>query len=440
MRIKIKNPDIMTLDAESRILSGVDIFIDAGMIVALGEPPEDFVPDETIEATNHLAVPGFFNAHCHSPMTFERGWAEDLPLDRWFNERIWVAESALTDEDVYWGAALAACEMIRSGCVGFNDHYFYMGEVARVAAQSGMKASLTWCQFGIGDDKEIGANLEGAVKFARELQNSSEGRVKTVLGPHSPYVCPPEFLTEIGRIASESGLAVHIHASESPEQVANSLKSLGKTPIEHLASCGLFETRAIVAHALYLSENDISILAQKNVSVAHCPITYMKLAMGGTDLRPLLDAGINVALGTDGPGSNNDMDMKEVVRMVTLLQKFYNNDAEALAGDLPLRMATANGARAMGFSDSGSIEVGKSADIAFFNMDSPHWYPKHNLTANLVHCAKNGDIRHLLISGQPVMKNGKILTLDEERITHEADWRARAMVQKNMQIVREYKA
>ncbi|OGK08723.1 MAG: hypothetical protein A2W80_04075 [Candidatus Riflebacteria bacterium GWC2_50_8] len=166
----------------------------------------------------------------------------------------------------------------------------------------------------------------------------------------------------------------------------------------------------------------------------------MKLAMGGTDLRPLLAAGVNVALGTDGPGSNNDMDMKEVVRMATLLQKFHNSDAEALAGDLPLRMATANGARAMGFSDSGSIEVGKSADIALFNMDSPHWYPKHNLIANLVHCAKNGDIRHLLIAGQPVMKDGKILTLDEERITYEADWRARAMVQKNMQIVREYKA
>ncbi|EKD81099.1 MAG: hypothetical protein ACD_39C01981G0006, partial [uncultured bacterium] len=146
MRLQIKNPDIMTLDAESRILNGVDIFIDAGKIVALGEPPEGFVPDEVIDATNHLALPGFFNAHCHSPMTFERGWAEDLPLDRWFNERIWVAESALTADDVYWGAALAACEMIRSGCVGFNDHYFYMDEVAKVAAQSGMKASLTWCQ------------------------------------------------------------------------------------------------------------------------------------------------------------------------------------------------------------------------------------------------------------------------------------------------------
>ncbi len=440
MRLQIRKPDIMTLDAESRILSATDIFIDAGKIVALGAPPAGFVPDETVDATNHLALPGFFNAHCHSPMTFERGWAEDLPLDRWFNERIWVAESALTAEDVYWGAALAACEMIRSGCAGFNDHYFYMDKVAEVVAQSGMKASLTWCQFGIGDDKEIGTSLAGALKFAGEFNNNSEGRIKTVLGPHSPYVCPPEFLAEIGQIARETGLAVHIHASESPEQVTNSLQALGKTPIEHLASCGLFDNPAIVAHALYLSENDISILAHKNVSVVHCPITYMKLAMGAGDLRPLLAAGVNVALGTDGPGSNSDMDMKEVVRLAPLLQKFLSNDAETLAGDLPLRMATANGARAMGFSDSGSIEVGKSADIALFNMDSPHWYPKHNLAANLIHCAKSGDIRHLFIAGRPVLKNGVILTLDEEKIIYEADRRARAMVQKNMKIVREYKA
>jgi 5-methylthioadenosine/S-adenosylhomocysteine deaminase len=166
----------------------------------------------------------------------------------------------------------------------------------------------------------------------------------------------------------------------------------------------------------------------------------MKLAMGAGDLRPLLKAGINVALGTDGPGSNSDMDMKEVVRLTPLLQKFRNNSAEDLAGDLPLRLAGANGARALGFSDSGSIEPGKAADIALYNMDAPHWFPRHNLVANLIHCGKSGDVNHVIINGRPVMKFGEILTLDEEKITWEADFRAQAMVGRNMKIVREYKA
>ena len=314
-----------------------------------------------------------------------------------------------------------------------------MDEVAKLVEMSGMKAALTWCQFGIGDDKEVGANLDGALEFIQNWQGEADGRIKTVLGPHSPYVCPPEFLREIGRLAREHDLPVHIHAAESAEQVNNSLNTLSKTPIEHLDACGLFKTSAVVAHGLYLSENDISILSRNDVTIAHCPITYMKLAMGCGDLRPLLKAGVNVALGTDGPGSNSDMDMKAVVRVTPLLQKFHTQDAEALPGDLPLRMATVNGARAMGFMDSGSIEVGKSADIVLYNMDGPHWFPRHNLVANLVHGGKSSDIDHVFINGRAVMKFGEILTLDEEKITWEADFRARAMVGKNMQIVREYK-
>lgn len=439
MKTIIKDVDVVTLDLPGTLLEKTNIVIDSGKIAEIGEIPMDFKADEVVDGKNHLAVPGFFNAHCHSPMTFERGWAEDLPLDRWFNERIWVAESALTSEDVYWGAALALCEMLRSGCVGFNDHYFFMDKVAELVDQSGMKAALAWCQFGIGVEKEIGANLHGALDFIKSWNGLADGRIKAVLGPHSPYICPPEFLQEIGRLSKELSLPVHIHASESKEQVDNSMKAYGKTPIEHLDACGLFENPSVVAHALYLSENDISILAGKKVSVAHCPITYMKLAMGVGDLRPLLKAGVNVALGTDGPGSNNDMDMKETIRIATLLQKFSRNDAEVLPGDIPLRMAAGNGAKAMGFPDSGTIEVGRSADIVLFKTDRPHWFPRHNLVANLVHCGKNADIDYVFVNGKTVMKKGELVTLDEEKIKWEADRHARAMVGKNMTIVREYK-
>ncbi len=439
MTLLIKNVDVLTLDAAGTVRRGVNLGVAERQIAFLGDVPPDFQPDEVIDGYNHLAVPGFFNAHCHAPMTFERGWAEDLPLDRWFNERIWVAESALTADDVYWGAALAACEMIRSGCVAFNDHYFYMDRVAEVVAQSGLKAALTWCQFGIGADKEVGATLRDTLAFVDRWQGGADGRIRTVLGPHSPYVCPPAFLREISALAREHQLPLHIHLSESPEQVANSLQQHGRTPAAHLEACGVFDGPAVAAHALYLTDADVQILARRGVTVAHCPITYMKLAMGVNDLRPLLAAGVNVALGTDGPGSNSDMDMKAVIRCAPLLQKFHTRDAETLAGDLPLRMATANGARAMGFPESGWLAPGRAADLVLFDMDRPHWYPRHDLVANLVHAGRGSDVTHVVVDGRLIYRAGELLTLDEDQIMAEADQRARRMVGRTLSIVREYK-
>lgn len=439
MRLLIKNVDVITLDAAGTVRRGVDIGLQDKRIAFVGEAPPEFQVDDVIDGYNHVAVPGFFNAHCHAPMTFERGWAEDLPLDRWFNERVWVAESALTPDDVYWGAALAACEMIRSGGVAFNDHYFYMDRVAEVVAQSGMKATLTWCQFGIGADKEIGADLAGTLRFVDRWQGQADGRLRAVLGPHSPYVCPPEFLREVSALARERGLPLHIHLAESQEQVDNSLAAHGLTPAAHLEACGVFDGPCVAAHALCLTNEDVQILARRGVSVAHCPITYLKLAMGVNDLGRLTAAGVNVALGTDGPGSNNDMDMKAVIRFTALLQKHQRRDAEALPGDQPLRMATANGARAMGFPESGALEPGRAADLILLDFDRPHLYPRHDLVANLVHAARGSDVTHVIVDGRLIYRNGELLTLDEDRIMAEAERHARRMVNQNMRMVREYR-
>ncbi len=439
MKTLIKNVDALTLDDAGTILFGTNLVIDGAHILAVGDIPADFVPDQVIDGYNHVAIPGFFNAHCHAAMTFERGWAEDLPLDRWFNERIWVAESALTADDVYWGAALAACEMLRSGCVGFNDHYFYMDRVAEVVEQAGMKATLTWCQFGVGADKEVGSDLNGTLAFIDRWQGQAGGRLRTVLGPHSPYLCPPGFLREVSALARDHQLPLHIHLAESPEQMENSLRAHGLTPTAHLAACGVFDVPCVAAHALYLTEADVALLARHGVTVAHCPITYMKLAMGISDLQPLLDAGVNVALGTDGPGSNSDMDMKAAIRFAPLLQKYHTRNAEALAGDLPLRLATANGARAMGFPDSGVLAAGRAADVVLFDFDQPHLYPRHNLVANLVHSARGSDVSHVFVDGRLLYDEGEYLTLDVDRIMAEAERHARRMVGQEMKIVREYK-
>jgi 5-methylthioadenosine/S-adenosylhomocysteine deaminase len=254
----IENTTAITLDDRDRILDNADIAIKDGAIVAVGETPDEFVPDEVIDGQERAALPGFFNAHTHAAMTLERGWAEDLPFDRWLNEKIWIAESAMEEEDVYWGAALACCEMIHAGVVGFADHYFWMDQVARAVAEAGMKANLAWCQFGIGAEHEVGGvTLDGTIQFVRDWHGTAEGRIRCALGPHSPYMCPPAFLRQVVDAARELGVGIHLHVAESQEQVANSLASHGKTPVAHLASLGVFDVPTIAAHCIAVNDEDV---------------------------------------------------------------------------------------------------------------------------------------------------------------------------------------
>ncbi len=434
----IKNVDVITLDEAGTVLRNAHVAIDGKTILAVGDVPIDFTPDETIDGYNHVAVPGFFNAHCHAPMTYERGWAEDLPFPRWLNEKIWVAESALTPDDVYWGAALAACEMIRGGVAAFNDHYFYMDRVAEVVEQSGLKAGLAWCVLGIGDDKEIGANLDGTLAFVDRWRDRADGRLRLMLGPHSPYICPPDFLARIAALAKERGLTIHLHVAESQEQVDSSLRAHGKSPVAHLAALGIFDSPCIAAHCLVVSDDDLDVLARHNVHVAHTPITYMKLAMGVNDLSRFFAHGVNVAIGSDGPGSNADLDMLAALRQTAILQKHEQRNPEALPGDTALRLASQNGARAMGFPDSGVIAPGRAADITLIDMDKPHLLPRHDLVANVVHSAKAADVTHLFVDGRLLYQHGELLTLDEEKIKAEAERGAFRMVGNDMRSVREY--
>lgn len=438
-KLLIKNVDILTLDAQDRVLKNSTLAIEGKTIVGVGDIPSDFVATETIDAANHLALPGFFNAHTHAAMSLQRGWAEDLPIDRWFNERIWVAESALTEEDVYWGAALAACEMIRGGTVAFADHYFWMHQVQRVVAESGMKALLGWCVFGSEFAQEIGpTTLELTEDFVAEFQNSANGRVKTALAPHSPYISGEHFLERAAGIARRLGVGTHIHVSETREQYENSLKQHGKTPVAYLADLGIFDNPSIAAHAIYLDEADIEILAQRRATVVQCPKTHLKLAMGTTRVPDLMRAGVNVALGTDGAASNNDHDMLEVTRLATLIQKHERRDATLLPSVQVLKLATQNGARAMGFNNSGVLQVGADADLILINMNQPHLVPRHDLAANVVHSARAGDVAYVIVDGQVLLRRGELTTLDEDRIMREAEARGLRMVSGELHNIQSY--
>lgn len=430
---------VITLDEEGQILPSADIAVRDGEIVALGEIPEEFEPQETIDVSHHLALPGFFNAHTHAAMTLVRGWADDLPLDRWFNERIWVAESNLEEEDVYWGAALAAAEMIRGGTVAFADHYFYMDHVARVVEESGLKANLAWCVFGLDPAAEVGGGLEAGLDFARRWQGAANGRIRTVLGPHSPYLCPPEFLQEVATVARDEGLGLHLHLSESEIQITNSLGRYGLSPTAHLADLGVLDQPTIAAHCIHLAPGDIDILAQHQTSVVQCPNCHFKLAMGVADVPAMLEQGIGVALGTDGVASNNNLDMLQEAQLAVLMQKNHRRDPEILPGDMALRLATQGGARAMGFEQSGVIAPGYAADLIFFDLDKPHLRPRHNLVSNILYSAQSADISHVVVQGKLLLQDGDLLTLDEKRILDEAERRAWRMVGQDMKILRRYR-
>mgnify|MGYP001028238549 CR=1 FL=1 len=441
MRTLIRNVAAITLDEQDRILDDADIVIEDGTIIAVGESPAGLEADEIIDGRDHLAMPGLYNAHAHIAMTLERGWAEDLPFDRWLNEKIWVAESALEEEDVYWGAALACCEMIRAGVVGFADHYFWMNQVARAADESGMKANLAWCLFGGETIPEVGGvTLDDIRRFVADWHGAAQGRIRCSMGPHSPYMCSGEFLRESADAARDAGIGMHLHVSESQGQVDNSLGAHGQTPVAYLEGLGLFDLPmpALAAHCIAAGDADIEIIAEKRVNVAHAPKTYMKLAMGMAPLPKMLAAGVNVALATDGPASNSDLNLLEVLRLTGLVHKNALGKPEALPCTQILRLATQAGAKALGFDRGGVLAAGQPADLVLLDTRAPHWYPRHDLAAGVVYTAHPSDVSHVMMGGRLLLRDGELLTLDEERIRHEAERRAFRMVGMPMRRMRDY--
>jgi len=434
----IKNADVITLNERGDILHRSDIVISEGRILSIGDTPPGFCADEIIDAADHVVLPGFFNAHTHAPMTLERGWADDLPFDRWLNDRIWVAESALTKEDVRWGAYLAAAEMIRSGTVGFADHYFHMDEVAQVVEESGLRATLAWCVFGMGERTEIGEGLEETARFVQRWQGAANGRIRTVLGPHSPYACPPAFLETVAAKATDLNVGIHIHLAEFRDQLESSLAKHGVTPVKFLDQRGILDRPTVAAHCIYITPEDMDILETKGVNVVQCPNCHMKLGMGVTPVPELLRRGVNVALGTDGPASNNDLDMLQEAQLATLMQKNQHLDPAILPAELTLRLATKNGARAMGFADSGVIAPGRPADLIIFDFNKAHLRPRHNVLSNIVYSAKSADISHVIVDGRVLLREGELTTLDEERILYEAERRAFRLVKQDMRLLRAY--
>ncbi len=406
---------LVTLDDENHIYHDASLAIAGDTILAINDIPPDFEVQERIDVGGRVIMPGLYNAHTHAAMTFARGFAEDLPLARWFNERIWLLESALSPDMVYWGTQLAAIEMIRGGIIGFADHYFYMDRVARAVTENGMRALLAWAVFG-RDESEVGITVPETVDFVRQTQGAADGRLRACLGPHSPYMCPEDFLARTAAVAVREDFGIHIHAAETAGQVENSLRLTDRTPIELLAHLGLLETHTLIAHAIHVNNVDLEFLSHKGVNIVQCPSTHMKYGMGVTRVPDMMVRHINVALGTDGAGSSTALNLWREMRLAVLTQRQAFASPTLLAGDEPLRMAARNGAQALGFSNSGVLAPGKAADLIVVDTTAAHFQPVHDVIAALVWCTEPADVQDVMVAGKWLMRNRKLLTIDEAQV------------------------
>ena len=384
--------------------------------------------NHTVALPDHALLPGLVNAHTHAGMTLMRGMADDLPLMRWLQEHIWPVEGRwVSDEFVRDGTALAVAEMLRGGTTCFNDMYFYPGDAGRVAAAAGMR-----CVAGmiVLDFPTVWAG--GADEYlARATEVHDEFRshplVDTAFAPHAPYTVSDGPLERIRVLADELDVPVHIHLHETPGEVERAVAAAGVRPFARLDGLGLVSPRLMAVHMTELSEAEIDRLAECGAHVVHCPESNLKLASGFCPVAKLVAAGVNVALGTDGAASNNDLDMVQEMRTASLVAKAVAGDATAVPAHRAIAMATIAGARALGKDDTvGSLVPGKAADMIAVDLGAVETQPVYDAASQVAFSASRRQVSDVWIAGRAVLRDGALLTVDEDRVLERAKhWRRR---------------
>jgi 5-methylthioadenosine/S-adenosylhomocysteine deaminase len=405
----------------------VQVDQDTGTIQEVGP---DLAGDTRLDASDSLVMPGLVNAHTHTAMTLLRGYADDEPLETWLREHIWPVEAELTAEDVQAGTQLAAVEMIRSGTTAFADMYFHMDAVVDAVDTAGLRARVGHGIVTVGKDETgAAADVEEGLRIAREYDGAADGRVRTMVNPHSLTTVGEQHLQTAVEGARDAGVPVHLHANETTDEVDPIVAERDQRPLAYADEIGVLEPEDFLAHCVHLADAEIDLLAQRGTGVVHCPASNMKLASGAAPIQRLLDAGVPVALGTDGAASNNDLDVFDEMRDAAMLGKLAADDAAAVPASAVVRMATAGGADVLGF-DAGRIEPGRKADLAVVALDAAHLTPPHDLVSHLAYATRGADVRHTVCDGQVLMRDRQLQTLDEEQVLATARERSQELLER----------
>ena len=394
------------------------VAVSGDTIAAVGSRAElsgRFPDAEQLHEPAGLVMPGLINTHTHAPMSYLRGIANDLPLMSWLQEHIFPVEQQLDAEMVYLSTLLSIAEMIKSGTTSFCDMYLFAGEVARAADQTGIRAWIGEVLYDF--DSPSYGKLDNGFGMVKELISAyrHHGLISITVDPHSVYTCAPSLLERTAQLAADGDCLHVVHLSETESEVATCVERYGVRPVEHLNRLGLLDSRLLAAHCVQLTEDEIALLAERQVKVSHCVESNMKLASGAAPVPALMQAGVCVSIGTDGPASNNDVDMFAEMSSVAKMHKVVAMDPTVMDAETTLQCGTFNGARALGAeSEIGTLESGKKADLIVLDLDQPHLVPLYNIPSHLVYAARGGDVIHSMINGRLVMKQRHLLTLDEE--------------------------
>lgn len=416
----IKNGWVVTMDPEDTLIEKGAVAIAGDSIVGLGAEAmltASFRAAETIDARGGIIMPGLINAHTHAAMTCFRGLADDLPLMTWLNDYIFPAEAKLNADIVYQGTRLACCEMILSGTTTFCDMYLFEEFVARGASEVGIRAVVGEVIYDF-PSPNYGPVEEGLRYTEALIQKWKHDPLITIaVEPHSPYVCSPDLLEKARAIADRNGVPMVIHLAETEREVSQIREKYGRTPAAHLADIGFLGPSLIADHCVVLSEEDMSLLKEYDVKVAHNPESNMKLASGIAPIPELLERGITVGIGTDGCASNNNLDLFQEMDTAAKIHKVHGLDPTVMDARTVVRMATIEGARALGMSDiTGSLEPGKKADIIIIDIGRPHLVPMYNVYSHLVYAVSGSDVVTAVVNGQVLMEDRILTTVDVDEV------------------------
>ena len=415
MGILIENALVILPEGADDVIRETTLYIEEDRITGIGDKPAGFTADKVIDGKDKLVIPGLINCHTHSYMSFMRNVADDLSFMDWLFGTIDPIEQQMTDEDTYWGANLAIIEMMKSGTTCFNDMQMNIHQTTRAVKESGMRAVICRGLVGSGNDEAGQSRLRQAYE-ERDAAKDCD-RLTFKLGPHAPYTCDDEFLKIVAAEAKKENMGIHVHLSESESEISQIQEKYGCTPIALAEKCGIFDVPTIAAHCVQVTDEDIAILKRKKVSVVTNPASNMKLGNGFAPIAKMLDAGINVCLGTDGAASNNCLNMFHELSLLTLIHKGTGKTPQCVSAKEGFRIATINGAKALGLEkEIGSIEVGKKADLAMLDLNTPSLTPRNNLIAGLSYSANGSEVDTVIINGQVTMEGRKILTMDEKLV------------------------